>query len=51
MHFNIMIMLYIEGIISTNGLIVAWMDYPENTNIIDPKNNNLITVTGVLEYT
>ena len=27
--------IHIESITSSNGLIVAWMDYPENANIID----------------
>ena len=27
--------IHIESITSKNGLIVAWMDYPENANIID----------------
>ena len=27
--------LHIESITKTNGLVVFWMDYPENTNIID----------------
>ena len=27
--------IHIESITSSNGLIVAWMDYPENANITD----------------
>jgi len=27
--------LHIDSITKTNGLIVFWMDYPENANIID----------------
>ena len=27
--------LHIESITKTNGLMVFWMDYPENANIID----------------
>jgi phosphoribosylformylglycinamidine (FGAM) synthase-like amidotransferase family enzyme len=29
--------MHIDGITSENGLIVGWMDYPENASIIDPK--------------
>ena len=28
--------IQIESITKENGLIVAWMDYPENASIIDP---------------
>ena len=27
--------MHIESITKTNGLVVFWMDYPENANIID----------------
>jgi len=29
--------MHIDSITSENGLIVGWMDYPENASIIDPK--------------
>jgi len=29
--------IQIDSITSENGLVVAWMDYPENASIIDPQ--------------
>jgi hypothetical protein len=29
--------IQIESITKENGMIVVWMDYPENASIIDPK--------------
>jgi hypothetical protein len=32
----LIIKIHFQSITKENGLIVGWMDYPENANIIDP---------------